>query len=283
MDIAFYQERLNLKEASFTRIDHEDAMVALVYKITKVDGTSLILKISEKKNDYFREYLFLKHLEGKLVPKIIQATPPQTGVHGAILMECLQGHLLTELTPALSKELGQALAFIHNNFLSGYGDPVDDLSNDPKDYFSLKFEEGLDECKNHLAPSLIDTCRKYFKSHFPSKVDGPCIVHRDFRPGNIIVLNGALQGIIDWAGARASFAEEDFTSIEDWINPYLNDFISGYSSIRPVPSYKPLIPFLRLNKAIATIGFLIKRNTWDTKDARLYQFNRKFIEELLSD
>lgn len=282
MDIAFYQERLNLKEASFARIDHEDAMVAIVYRITKVDGTSLILKISEREKDYFRERLFLKHLEGKFIPKIIQVIPPQTGIHGAILMECLQGDLLTELTPALSNELGRALALIHNNYLSGYGDPVENLNNDPRAYFTLKFEEGLEECKNHLSASLIDACKKYFNSHFPSKVDGPCIVHRDFRPGNILVSNGTLQGIIDWAGARASFAEEDFCSIQDWINPYMNDFLSGYSSIRPIPSYRPLIPFLRLNKAIATIGFLIKRNTWDNKDSRLYQFHRRYLDKLLS-
>lgn len=45
-------------------------------------------------------------------------------------------------------------------------------------------------------------------------VDGPCIVHRDFRPGNIIVNEGKIQGIIDWAGARASFVEEDFCPLE---------------------------------------------------------------------
>ena len=55
-----YQKLLNLEDATFTLIDHEDAMVATVYKITKPNGEQFILKISERPNDYFREVLF-KH------------------------------------------------------------------------------------------------------------------------------------------------------------------------------------------------------------------------------
>ncbi len=290
IDIGFYQEHLNLQKASFSRIDHEDAMVAIVYRITQVDGTHFILKICDRKKDYLREVKFLKCLIDKVpVPRILQIVPPEAGVHGAILMECLSGHLLkaNEMTESLAHELGRCLALIHNHRLSGYGDPIDDsLSNNPKDYFTFKFEEGLDECKNHLSSDLVETCQRYYTSHLHllSAVDGPCIVHRDFRPGNLMVSDGELQGIIDWAGARASFAEEDFCSLEhgDWLNQHMGDFLSGYANIRPVPQYKPLIPFLRLNKAIATIGFTVKQDTWKTTDARIYQFNRQFLEKFLS-
>lgn len=290
IDIHFYQEHLNLQKASFSRIEHEDAMVAIVYKITREDGIQCILKICDRKKDYFREIQFLKCLEGKVpVPRIIQVVPPQAGVHGAILMECLPGELLKadEMTQSLARELGRCLALIHSHRLSGYGDPVGEiLSQDPKDYFTHKFEEGLEECRNHLSSDIIESCECYYTSHLHllSAVDGPCIVHRDFRPGNIMVSNGDLQGIIDWAGARASFAEEDFCSLEygDWLHQQMGDFLSGYASIRPVPEYKLLIPFLRLNKAIATIGFTVKRGTWKTTGARIYQFNRQFLEKLLS-
>ena len=30
-----------------------------------------------------------------------------------------------------------------------------------------------------------------------SVTDGPCIVHRDFRPGNLMALNNQIQGVID--------------------------------------------------------------------------------------
>jgi hypothetical protein len=37
--------------------------------------------------------------------------------------------------------------------------------------------------------------------------------------------------------------------------------------------------FLRLNRAITAIGFTVKRGTWDNTNARMYQFNRKFLED----
>jgi hypothetical protein len=48
---------------------------------------------------------------------------------------------------------------------------------------------------------------------------------------------------------------------------------------RPGPNYN-LIPFLRLNKAIATIGFTVKRGTWES--SRVYQPNRQFLETLFN-
>jgi hypothetical protein len=43
-----------------------------------------------------------------------------------------------------------------------------------------------------------------------------------------------------------------------------------------------MMPLLRLSKAIATIGFTVKRGTWDGRDAHLYQFNRRFLAELFA-
>ena len=42
--IKIYQQRLNLVQATFTRIEHEDAMVAIVYKVTEPSGRDYILK-----------------------------------------------------------------------------------------------------------------------------------------------------------------------------------------------------------------------------------------------
>jgi hypothetical protein len=38
------QHRFNLQNATFAQIKHADVMVATIYKITRDDGTSLILK-----------------------------------------------------------------------------------------------------------------------------------------------------------------------------------------------------------------------------------------------
>lgn len=286
--ISTYKERLNLQKACFSYIDHEDAIVAIVYKITQSNGPQLILKICERSNDYLREIYFLRYFADKLpVPRIVQVVEPITNVHGAILMECLPGTILkkTDLTEALAYEIGTLLARIHLNRTAGYGDLIypESLTPDPRVHFTLKFEEGLDECTNHLPQALIDQCRTYYNAHLNllDSVDGPCMIHRDFRPGNLIINQDKLQGIIDWSSARASFAEDDFCPMEngEWSShPAIKtSFLAGYASIRPVPLYKELMPFLRLNRTIATIGFTVKRGTWKNTSAQLYETNRRFL------
>ena len=66
--ITKYKERLSLaSDAEFTRIDHENALVAIVYKITQPNMAPLILKICECSHDYFREQFFLKKFNGIII------------------------------------------------------------------------------------------------------------------------------------------------------------------------------------------------------------------------
>src|SRR5579872_5182053 len=93
--VAGYQQRLGLQDAAFSRIEHDDAMVAIVYKVMQPTGTHLILKICKRPNDCLREVYFLNLLAEKLpVPRILQVVEPEVGVDGAVLMECLPGTLL---------------------------------------------------------------------------------------------------------------------------------------------------------------------------------------------
>lgn len=288
-----YQERLNLSKAKFTLIDHEDAMVATVYKITQPDGEAFILKICSRSGDYFREAYFLKSLQGKLpVPLIIHLVPPEPDLHGAILMECLSGELLKieSLTAPLCHQIGSLLARIHACHATGYGDLTQSsqLTSDPRVPFFAKFEEGLEECRNHLPKTLIASCRKYYDERVELllSTDGPCIIHRDFRPGNVFVKNGKVEGIIDWSSARGGFSEEDFCPLEfgEWSDnsAYKSAFLSGYASIRKVPDYRRILPLLRLSRAIGAIGFTVKRGTWETKGTKIYKFNRQYLESFMN-
>lgn len=281
--LAIYKDRLKLQDADFSRIQHVDAMVADVFKIS-LQEQEFILKIADHSRNFFREIYFLEQLSNVLpVPKILQIVLPENNLQGAILMECLKGVLLTNLTKQLAFELGAILAKIHMQRTSGFGDPIGILYQEPKSFFHLKFEEGLAECKSNLPDELIEKCHSYYQAHSNLLLssDGPCIIHRDFRPGNIIVNDGRVEGIIDWAGARFGFAEEDFASLEhgEWPKECKIQFLNGYASIRPIPDYERMMPLLRLSKAIAIMGFMFKRNTWDGSHSRLYQENRNFLNQ----
>jgi Ser/Thr protein kinase RdoA (MazF antagonist) len=282
-----YKQRLNLSDATIIRIEHEDAIVAVAYKVILPTGENFILKISANTQDYLREVYFLKFFSGKiLVPMIKEIVPPEKDVKGAILMERLPGMLLTKdnLTKSLAFEIGSQLGVIHSNSTIGYGDLThsNDLSSDPRVPFTAKFEEGMDECSGHLSNDLLKQCRQFYDDHISLllSADGSCIIHRDFRPGNLIVQNNKLQGIIDWASARASFSEEDFCSMEfgGWLSEssIKQSFLQGYTTVRPVPNYQKLSPFLQLSRA--TIGFTIKRSTWNSVNSGLYQINYQFLK-----
>jgi Ser/Thr protein kinase RdoA (MazF antagonist) len=291
--ITKYQHHLNLQDATFSRIDHEDAMVAIVYKVIQPTGTQLILKICTRAKDYWNEMYFLKHLAGKIpVPFILQHVEPGPDIPGAILMQCFPGALLkaADLTDSMAYELGSVLACIHLNRVTCYGDLMQpqNLYPDPRTYFTLKFEEGFAECSENLPKALLERCRRYYDTHVHllMSADGPCLIHRDFRPGNVMVDESKLQGIIDWSSGRASFAQEDFCPMEhgEWpTTPETKQsFLAGYTSIRPVPDYSAMMPLLRLSRAFSTIGFLVKSGTWESTHARVYQFNRLFLETIIS-
>jgi len=287
--ISFYRKRLELQNADFLSIDHDDTMIALVYKVTKASGEQLILKICPRKEDYLRELYFLKHLaNAHLVPQIIHVVEPEDGTYGAILMEHLEGALLqtVDWTKTLAYEIGVALARIHLNDTVSYGDPTrpQDLTSDARIYFGQKFEEELTECNDHLPQKLMEKCRLFYHSHLNllATVDGPCMVHRDFRPGNLMVFNGKLQGIIDWASGRFGFAEQDFCSLENGklfsYEGCKKALLAGYSNIRPIPNYNAIMPLLQLGKALAVVGFTVKSGKWNSDNAPIYQSNRRYIE-----
>lgn len=291
--IPLYQQHLNLADATFCRIDHNDAMVAIVYKVTKPNGTELILKICSRTKDYLREAYFLNYFADILpVPRIVQLIEPATDIDGAILMECLPGALLKKanVSDEIGYEVGSLLARIHLNRMDGYGDltDTDELKQNPEKYFTSKYDEGFDECSNNLPKSLLAECRSYYEAHLSllGTVDGPCIIHRDFRPGNMIVSDGKLQGIIDWSSARSSFAEEDFCTLEhgEWKahSSFKKSFLAGYKSIRKIPDYTAIMPLLRVCRALAAIGFIVKSGTWNSNQSRLYQSNRHFLETLFN-
>lgn len=270
--IQHYRQRLNLPSATFTQIIHEDALIALVFKVVDQNGRASILKIGRRVDDYKRDLFFLNLLSGSLpVPRILCAVEPDDEVQGAVLMECYPGRTLRtdELTDELAFKCGQLLAQVHQHSVSSYGDPKEaDVSiNDPRIFYDKKFIEALNECRHNLTHILIDKIEAYYLKHrdLLLKTDGPCVIHRDFRPGNIIVHDGEIQGIIDWTAARFGFAEDDFVTVQtgewDVDGQGTQPFFDGYTSVRPLSFvWQDVMPLLLIGRSIMTLGFLFREN-----------------------
>lgn len=290
----YYKKELGLEGSKFTLINSEEAMVSIAYKIESGRDPNLILKICTREQDYKRELKFLEYFKNKIpLPKVIRFLESKEDQLPGILMEELPGASLqkSNITESLAFDAGALLAKIHQNEQSSYGDITNlkTLCKDPKAPFILKFKEGLEECKGHLPKILLGFCKKILEENINKldSSDGPRLIHRDYRPANIITNNGKVQGIIDWSSARSSFAEEDFCPLEhgEWElkETYKKKFFDGYSSIRKVPNYKKVMPLLRLHRALAVVGFTVKRGTWRTIHSKPYRRNRTYIEESYSN
>ena len=268
-------------------------MVSHVYKVKKQKDIHFILKVCPREEDYRREKKYLTFFEDKIpVPKLIKTAEPSSDHFGALLLENIKGNSASfcSLSLSLLRNLGITLAKIHNYSQKTYGDLTEpeSLTKDPKIHFANKFEEGLEECKDHLPKKVLDFLEIYLDRNL-SKLDhcdGPCIIHRDFRPSNIIVDGDELKGIIDWSSARSSFAEDDFCPFEigEWPldKNQKQSFLKGYKSTRPLPDYKEIMPLLCLHRALAVVGFTVKKGTFKTLHSEPYTRNRKILEEMIS-
>ena len=288
-----YRDYFDLSTAHFERIEHDDTLIAMVYKVTIADDTPYILKVCPKADHYKRELFFLRYFANELpVPRLINVMEPTAEIQAAILMECLPGSPVTiyELTQTAAYEMGSLLARIHSHATSGYGDLIypETLQPAPREVFALKFEKHFAECRQQFPRPLLDQYWSYYQDHidFLKSVDGPCITHRDFRPGNMIIHNGQLQGVIDWSGSRSGFAQEDFSSMEhgEWSKDSATKeaFLSGYQSIRPVPDYAQIMPLLRLSRALAVVGYFLKSKP-EQSNNQWYIFNQRFLENFQSN
>lgn len=292
IDLEVYKNKLGLQAATFMHINHHDTIIAEVYKVVSPEKKAFILKICPRIDDYHREIYFLRQLKGAIpIPQIISTVEPSSNYFGSILMEYMKGELLKDedWSYELAFNIGVILAKLHNNRTNKYGDLTKPktLVREANLYFNEKFQEELNECKGNLPDNLIEKCNTYLDKYqnFLGNVDGPCLVHRDFRPGNIIVCQGELQGIIDWASARSGFAEQDFCSLEyfqwDYHSKYKEILLEGYSSIRPIPNYQLILPLLQLGRALAVIGYTFKSKTWNNTNSSLYNLNRQFLINFL--
>ena len=110
-------------------------------------------------------------------------------------------------------------------------------------------------------------------------LDGPCITHRDFKPGNVLVDNKKIKALIDFEICKYGFSEDDFSQMDYLVfdeYKYLKKcFLEGYQEIRKVPDFERVLPVLRISKALGAIGFAVSRNM--EKEFHKNIFNKNLI------
>ncbi|MCM2998556.1 aminoglycoside phosphotransferase family protein [Paenibacillus cellulositrophicus] len=254
-----------------------------VYKLTLASGENVYVKIPFNKDKLFREFQILETLKGVIpVPKVLDIWYGDESNTGALLLSAIQGMPCTEdIDEGLSFQIGVYHAMLHEVKTPGFGyhttngfkflDP-----NSWRLHIKSNFEKWREPCKEILDPELYERCIHHFDGVFFAlpNPDGPCIVHMDFRPGNILVNGNKVTGIIDFESARGGSSEIDFTKVNRYIwevNPRTKlPYIEGYQTIRPMLALEKVLPFYDFYDAFSAVVWCKNRGI---------EKNERFLQE----
>jgi aminoglycoside phosphotransferase (APT) family kinase protein len=264
-----------------------------VRRIVLPDGGRLILKIPYSRQKLLRELTALRALQPSLpVPLVVDAWVPEDDDHqngGAMLLSHMPGAVIEDpVTPDLARKLGVLLGLLHTHRLPWYGEafePADPAAQNWWEVVHRRFEDWLRFCEGVVAESLLRRAVAAYESLCADlpEPDGPCWVHADFRPGNILVSDAHVTGLIDFESARGGSADYDFVkiSLEVWdaVPGTQEAFLSGYDSVRPHPEIRRTLTLYQLHNAVGGLAWCVRRT--DTRDP-FYAENLAVVERILA-
>jgi Ser/Thr protein kinase RdoA (MazF antagonist) len=246
--------------------DVPESFSSEVYKLTLANGENVYVKIPFNKDKLFREFQILGTLKDVIpVPKVLDFWEGDEKTTGALLLSAIQGMPCTEdIDEKLAFQIGTYHAMLHEIQTPGYGYHGTDGfkfldKNDWRLYIESNFEKWKEPCKEILDPELYERCILRFDRVFSAlpEPDGPCLVHMDFRPGNILVRDNKVTGIIDFESARGGSSEIDFTKINRYfwkVNPRTKlPYIEGYQTVRPMLNLETVLPFYDFYDAFSAV------------------------------
>lgn len=250
-----------------------------VYKLTLSNREVVYVKIPFNKDKLFREYHMLQLLEGFVpVPKVLNFWEGNDEITGALLLSNIEGiHSSSDVDSELAYQIGMHHASLHEVKLPGYGFHTQEgfqllEQGDWRLHIRNNFESLKEHCHLILAPQLYERCLAYFDHAYGAlpQADGPCAVHMDLRPGNILVHNGKVSGFIDFESARGGASEIDFTKMITYfsdIDPSLRkSYTTGYKSVRTMVDVDLVYPFYKFYDAFMAISWCKRRGIDKNRD-----------------
>ncbi|MCM3746085.1 aminoglycoside phosphotransferase family protein [Paenibacillus pasadenensis] len=263
--------------------DVPDSFSSEVYKLTLFNRENVYVKIPFNKDKLFRELKVLEILKGVLpVPEVLDVWDGDENISGAMLLAEIRGvPCPKQIDEQLAFKIGMYHAMLHEVKAPGYGNYGKDgvrllEHNDWRLHIKRNFEMWEEPCKEILEPELYEACLSRFEVLFAAlpEPDGPCVVHMDFRPGNILVNGSEVAGIIDFESARAGSSEVDFTKVNRYIwqvNPGTKEaYTAGYQTVRPMLDLETVLPFFDIYDAFSAIVWCKNRGV---------EKNQSFLQE----
>ncbi|PGC63516.1 phosphotransferase [Bacillus toyonensis] len=249
--------------------DVPQSFSSMVYKIKLIDHRTVYIKIPYSKAKLEREYTVLERLRHKLsVPQVLDYWEGNEDVTGALLLSAINGvPAIGNVDAALAYDIGVQHAKLHAIIPNeqDFKSSVSNVYGQWSEFIQRHFFSFAEDVKAVIEPRLYEQSLQHFERHLKllPTPDGPCFIHMDFRPGNILVYENQVAGIIDFESVRIGATEMDFTKINrDIFMKYpgtMEAYQQGYESIRPLIDLQEVLPFYRFTDAFNSIGWCKRR------------------------
>ncbi|WP_026696087.1 phosphotransferase family protein [Peribacillus kribbensis] len=277
-DIHNLIDRFNLKVASIH--DVPESFSSQVFKLNLTDRSTVYVKIPYSKLKLERERYVLERLQDQLpLPKVLDYWEGNEEDTGALLLSAIPGSPISgKVNTDLAFDIGVLHAKLHAASLEekDLSSPVSNEFTNWHEFIEEKFFSFAEDAKEVMDPELFQWSTNYFREHVETlpDPDGTCFIHMDFRPGNLLVQDNRVRGLIDFESARIGAVEGDFIKIHRDIfvkNPgTMEAYQKGYETIRPLIDLHVILPFYRFTDAFNSIGWCVRRGIHK---------NRAFLEE----
>ncbi|WJY27534.1 MULTISPECIES: phosphotransferase family protein [Sporosarcina] len=280
-------QQLKLDVLSFDEVD--DSHSSTVYKCRLRTGEQVYLKIPYTKVKYDRELAAYKVLKDQVsIPDMLDFWPGDEECPGAFILSELKGRPLANTdSPAVAFQVGVLHAAMHevrppaDMELAG----IDNEYPGWPDFVERQFTSFAEDVKELLDGTLYNQSMETFermKRELPPP-DGPCFLHMDFRPANIIVDGDRVSGVIDFESVRFGATEIDFTKLyRDFLSfdtSLYQSYQEGYTSVRPLMDLEAVLPFYQFTDAFNSIGWCARRGI--EKNAMFFDKNLSILKSML--
>jgi Ser/Thr protein kinase RdoA (MazF antagonist) len=265
-----------------------DSYSSTVRLLTLTNGERVVLKLPYTRLKRIREITALRALADLPVPRLLDLWTPEGDQPGALLLSRLPGDVMqTPAAPALIQDIGALLARVHTHTLPAFGEAHVPPADDAPGWWEMvhaRFDLWLDTCTGVLSEETLAQIRAAYAalSRDLPKPDGPCWIHADFRPGNLLVADGRIAGLIDFESARGGAADFDFVKVSralfDAQPGSRAAFLAGYDAVRPHPDLDRTLSYYRLHNAVGALAWCIRRT--NTRDP-FYAENWAVVQQML--
>jgi len=271
----------------------------------KYGEESYILQLNESTEAHEMEnnlncFQYFKDSEVPVPQTVKEEVREYDSSHYIIVEDLKAENLNKDITPEKTRDAGRYLAYIHSSQSFGKagwwewegGEP--EIIGFPDDSLKRRIEDNLEDNLEYFREEDIDWLAEVSERFLDDYIElvptdfDPVFVHHDYNPGNILVEDGEIVGILDFDYAHSSHGQRDLVKAANnfWIRGKIDreHIYEGYQEVRELDeSFNQNEPLYRLETLIDILKWFIEHDQIKVEEAQEYESHIGEIEEELEE